>query len=100
MLIYCEQLASWLVAQNKESIIDKINLYQVFKRQRDLSPEDISSLHTLLELPGISDDQMAGIYILLSDWHNFSAHFNKLVDEKKAEFKNYPIFNLLPDNWR
>lgn len=100
MLIYCEQLASWLVAQNKESIIDKINLYQVFKRQRDLSPEDISSLHTFLELPGISDDQMAGIYILLSDWHNFSAHFNKLVDEKKAEFKNYPIFNLLPDNWR
>ena len=96
MLLYSERLAQWLVEQDKDSIVNKINLYQIFKRKRELSPEEISLMHKLLESPNISNEHKAGIYILLSDWENFSEHFGKLSCEQQKIFIDYPIFYLLP----
>lgn len=96
MLVYAQQLAQWLFEQYKESAVDKINLFQVHKRQGANSIDEISSMHKILESPDISDEQKAGIYILLSDEENFIAHFDKLNAEQKKFFIDYPIFNLLP----
>ena len=96
MLLYSNRLAQWLVEQDDNSIVDQINLYQVFKRQRELLPDEISALHKLLESAEISNELKAGIYILLSDWGNFSEHFGKLTPAQQKIFIDYPIFHLLP----
>ena len=100
MLSYSELLAQWLFEQDENSAVNKINLYQVFKRKRDLTAAEISSLHKLLESQNISNEQKAGIYILLSACHNFSKHFNMLSQEQQKAFINYPILNLLPETLR
>ena len=100
MLSYCEKFATWLWEQNSNSLPCKINLYQVFKRQRALTAEEISDLHKIMESADTSNDLMAGIYILLSDWRNFSEHFDKLSKDLQDYFMSYPIFNLLPEKIR
>ena len=100
MLSYCEQFAKWLSEQNENSLPCKINLYQIFKRERALTAEEISVLHEIMESPEVPDDLMAGIYILLSDWRNFSKHFDKLSKDCQNYFMTYPIFNLVPENIR
>ena len=100
MLSYCEKFSTWLLEQNANSMPCKINLYQVFKRQRALTVEEISVLHEIMESPEVADELMAGIYILLSDWRNFSKHFDKLTKDCQDYFISYPIFNLLPENVR
>ena len=100
MLFYCERFAVWLLEQDANSLPCKINLYQIFKRQRALTVEEISFLHEIIESPEVADELMAGIYILLSDWRNFSKHFDKLTKDCQDYFMSYPIFNLLPENVR
>ena len=100
MLSYCEQFAKWLLEQDANSLPCKINLYQIFKRERALTAEEISVLHEIMESQEVPDELMAGIYILLSDWRNFSKHFDKLTKDCQDYFMSYPIFNLLPENVR
>lgn len=100
MLSYCEQFAKWLLEQDANSLPCKINLYQIFKRKRALTAEEISVLHEIMESQEVPDELMAGIYILLSDWRNFSKHFDKLSKDRQNYFMTYPIFNLVPENIR
>ena len=53
-----------------------------------------------MESQEVPDELMAGIYILLSDWRNFSKHFDKLSKDCQNYFMTYPIFNLVPENIR
>ena len=100
MLSYCEKFAIWLLKQDANSLPCKINLYQIFKRQRALTEEEISALHEIMESPEVPDELLAGIYILLSDWRNFYNHFDKLSKGCQNYFMTYPIFNLVPKNIR
>lgn len=100
MLSYCEKFAIWLLKQDANSLLCKINLYQIFKRQRALTEEEISALHEIMESPEVPDELLAGIYILLSDWRNFYNHFDKLSKGCQNYFMTYPIFNLVPENIR
>ena len=100
MLHYCEKFANWLLEHDIAPHIGKLNLYQIYKRKRPLNSDEISVLHKLLEEVTTLAFQKVGVYILLSDWRNFTKQFNKLPIEQKKYFMTFPIFNLVPENIR
>jgi len=75
----------------------KLNRLQIVKRMRSLNSSEIEYL---IELKIKFIDNyfvLCGIYILLEDQEKFKEYFSKLTEEQKAEFIEYPIYNLVKD---
>ncbi len=92
------ELCDWLKKQdpNKESAIHMINKYQLLKRKNDLSKKE------LVNLRKITRDNMdlslkVGAYILLGEGDKAKETYARLDEEKKRDFRDYPICKLCKD---
>ena len=80
--------------ENKDIYI--INYFQIIKRQREFNKDEYDELFKLKEKVYKSDNYMlkCGIAILLENQKDFEYYYNKLTEENKIDFKNFPIYNL------
>lgn len=92
----CEQL----LKQNYENEIDKyiytINYFQIVKRKREYTKNEIDELYGLKEIIYNNDKCMLKccIAILLDIPNDFNYYFDKLNEKDKEIFKNFPIYYL------
>ena len=95
LLQLANDLLSWL-AINKylEGDILNLNMLQVIKRQRSLNNEEKNLLCTILD--NSKDNSVkCGASILLGNKDQITFYFDKLSEQQKLQFKNYPIYNLV-----
>lgn len=90
---FAEELSKYLL-KNNESIVNKFNHFQVKKRLGTLNDSDIEWL-TIERDNQDSPIILCAIALLLSDQQLFDDQFGKLTEDKKDEFNEYPIINLL-----
>ena len=84
----------FIIEENKDIYI--INYFQIIKRQREFNKDEYDELFKLKEKVYKSDNYMlkCGIAILLENQKDFEYYYNKLTEENKIDFKNFPIYNL------
>ena len=88
------RLNKWLVAQDGSNPIYVINLFQCYKRIRNLTDEELKTLSKLLESDRNDEGSKAAIYILLDSKKIAEMHIANLKDDEKASFMEFPIYSL------
>ena len=76
-----------------DSQIATINLYQAYRRVRDLT---ITERKELLDIVSSSENcaLKAAVYLLLSNQEQAEYYFEKLSENEKAEFISWPIYHF------
>lgn len=83
-----------LLEFNKEDENGIINYFQLLKRKRELSGDEIAKLEQLEEKT-TNDMIICAINILLENEQRAKKLINQLSDENREMFKQFPIYNLL-----
>lgn len=73
--------------------VEKINLYQIIARQRELTPSEIEELYKLKYQFSDKSGQIC-INILLKNFEEAQRIFNTLDEEEKRNFRGFPICKL------
>ena len=96
VLELADRLSEWLLINNIDSI-NKINRYQVIKRMKDLSVEQIDDCNRILSLS--TGQEKISVLILLDNYEEAMIEFEKLNQEDRSVFISYPIYSLLNFNF-
>lgn len=94
LLEAAKDLCLWMADKDPENIIPRINYLQCCKRKRKLDDSEIDELTNMLSHETADDAVKAGIHILLDSKVVAKKFIDKLNDEQRAEFENYPIYSL------
>ena len=78
-----------------EQPIYKINELQMIKRRRELTSQEIEELYKIRETQLENLMVQCAIAILLDNKSDFKRYFNRLDDESKEIFKQFPIYNFV-----
>lgn len=95
LLRLAEQMADWIFENGADLLGDDIaylNIKQIARRQRDLTLDEIQKLYAITENGDASEEIKVGAYLLLGNQLAAQMHFNKIAEDIKAAFKEYPIF--------
>ena len=87
----------WILTSNEEELSDDIktlNNLQLIKRERQLNADEIKLLYAITEDPNSSEMVLVGAYLLLDQQVPAELHFDKLTEQEKCEFKEYPIYHF------
>lgn len=95
MLSEATRLAEWLCDAEKLKGISKINYLQCIARRGQLSDEQENELMDMLKEYADNDQMLAGIYILLGNYKLAKKYIDKLEDNTKAQFVEFPIYALM-----
>jgi len=80
-------------------IIDVLNKYQIIKRIRKLSQEEIKEIISMKNSNLYKNyDIVCGCCCLLNNKEEFKIYFDNLSKEEKIGFREYPMYNLLNMN--
>lgn len=95
-MFLCEKIINQNYENEDDKDIYKINYFQIIKRQREFDEDEYDELFKLKEKVYKKDNCMlkCGVAILLEDQKDFKYYYNKLTEEEKVDFKNFPIYNL------
>lgn len=69
-----------------------LNRYQVLKRERELTIDEVAELWGIAEDNSVTDECKLGAYLLLDLQVPAKRHFEKLAEEAQTAFRTYPIF--------
>lgn len=97
MLTTAEAFSDWLKTASEEELpysIRALNDLQIKKRQRKLTNEEKKELYRLIETPGVGEETIVGVYLLLEQQTAAEIHFEKLPVAIQDEFKKYPIYHF------
>lgn len=89
------RLASWLKKAECLTGISTINYLQCIARRTELSTQQETELMELLEVYADNEQMKAGIHILLGNYKMVNRYLDRLDEDKKAEFCDFPIYNLM-----
>ncbi len=84
-----------LIKYDKDSIIYKLNYYQIIKRIRDFNKQEIEDIIDIKLNEKGTINIICAINILLDNKNEFEYYFKKLSDGDKKNFCNFPIYNLI-----
>lgn len=87
-----EEMIDWIISNDKSNKIFKINKFQILRRIRELSYDELSELDSMKQ--NSPNDILCGISIVLENKMDFKIHFNKLSKEERKIFQEYPIYTL------
>lgn len=95
-MFLCEKIINQNYENEDDKDIYKINYFQIIKRQREFNEDEYDELFKLKEKVYKKDNCMlkCGVAISLEDQKDFKYYYNKLTEEEKVDFKNFPIYNL------
>lgn len=93
-----ETISEWLLEnlddQELPYEVRLLNRLQVIKRQRDLTQSEMKKLNDIAQTPGERDDVLAGTYLLMGNTVLADVYLEKLGDNQKNEFLQYPIYKF------
>ena len=103
ILYNAEKLSNWILGAHLPDCnlhIAKINNYQILKRMRSLSHKEQDDLIAMLDEVNQNNKVQeyslkVGIYLLLDNQRSAEFYYNKLDNENKEVFKQYPIFRFV-----
>ena len=87
-----------LLIQNKTSITNQLNKFQIIRRKRDLTQEEkniLIDLRANLEKDDNFNTNQCGIAILLENNNDYKFYYNAMDKDTQKEFDTYPIINLM-----
>ncbi len=87
-------LNCWLLEEDSDNIVHKINLYQCYKRRRELNDEEIEELNEIFLNNEDNNGIKASVQILLNNKRLADIFTNKLSEGEQDALLNYPIYNL------
>ncbi len=87
-------LNCWLQKEDSDNVVHKINLYQCYKRCRNLNDNEIEDLNEMFLNSENNNAIKAAIQILLNSKRLADIYINKLSDDERDTFLDYPIYNL------
>ncbi|KGF05282.1 DUF4365 domain-containing protein [Anaerococcus lactolyticus] len=93
----CNNFALWIKEAPDDELEDEIktmNLLQVYKRQRDLTDEEEDELYEILENNSDNKQYMVGAYLLLGQQRQAERFFNKMSNDERNKFKEYPMYHF------
>lgn len=90
-----KDLAQWIFESDNEEIVPYdvklLNVLQIVKRERELNRDEIKQLIAITESSTDREDIKTAAYLLLGNQNAAEIHFDKLDEEWKEGFKQYPI---------
>lgn len=89
------RLAKWLKKAECLAGLSTINYLQCIARRTELSTQQETELMGLLEVYADNEQMKAGIHILLGNYKMVNRCLDRLDEDKKAEFCDFPIYNLM-----
>lgn len=95
LLDLAEHLYEWLISEQPDEDIYRINLIQCHKRRGTLADKDVLKLNEIGRKSNITNALLAGIQILLENYQLATIYLEQLDELDRKEFENYPIFNLM-----
>ncbi len=89
-------LIDWLIANDKSTPFEVLllNKFQIYKRLRDFTDEEIDELNKIIEKKDQREDIITGAYLLLGNQVSAERHFARIEPELQDNFKRYPIFKF------
>lgn len=87
------EFATWLKNTDKftpQDLLD-LNYCQTVARSKNLSDNDIKTLHSIIEANPIRKDVYVGTYLLLGDYVSAKKHYEDMEDGERKVFDDYPI---------
>lgn len=98
LLLIAKEFSEWISSEFPEEelsySIKELNKLQIIKRLRDLTEQEEEKIYEILEDKNITDEIRFGSYVLLERKIPVKRYFEKLDENHKKEFINYPIYNL------
>ena len=90
-----KKISNWIIATNdKNHELNIINKFQILKRERELSKEEIRLLCSLISKQEIENSMKVAIYLLLDNQNMAEYHFDLLSTEEQHFFKSLPIYHF------
>lgn len=98
IILTAEEFSKWIFSEFTEEelsySIKILNNFQIVKRLRNLTEQEEEKIYEILEDKNINNEIRFGSYVLLGQKAAAKRYFEKLEEERKKEFINYPIYNL------
>lgn len=98
IILTAEEFSKWIFSEFTEEelsySIKILNNFQIVKRLRNLTEQEEEKIYEILEDENINNEIRFGSYVLLGQKAAAKRYFEKLEEERKKEFINYPIYNL------
>ena len=95
LLKAADDFSKWLYESPDQYLdyhIKCLNRYQVLKRERELTIDEVAELWGIAEDNSVTDECKLGAYLLLDLQVPAKRHFEKLAEEAQTAFRTYPIF--------
>lgn len=89
------KVLSWLIGNDSNTDLYRVNLYQCILRQRKLTVDEKSHIYNLLQKYTGDNSMSAGLYILLGEKEEAEKKLQLLPADMKEAFEEYPIYNLI-----
>ena len=94
LLNWAQCLSEWNLKQFKDSEISIINDLQIKSRVRDLNNDEKETLSKILDSNNGNDEICFGSAVLLKSKPQADLFWNKLDEETKERYLDFPIYNL------
>ncbi|TKI46726.1 hypothetical protein [Bacillus mycoides] len=95
LLLFAERVFEHLETIDPNSLLYFINRMQTIKRYRHFTEKEEELIIEKKSLtPSSEIESICGLLLLLDSKFEFKVLFNKLTEESKKNFKEYPIYNL------
>ena len=100
LLDSAEAIAKWLFELDIDTEKDTalLNVLQCRKRRHNLSGKDKSKLRQIIKMEGILPETKAGCYLLLDSSKKALLEIEKMEEEKKKIFLDYPLMRFCDVN--
>jgi hypothetical protein len=90
-------LDNWLLSTDKSDerhLIHTINHYQIIKRHRCYTEDEIDSIKSLYTNDEISMQIKVCLSLLLDDMQSFHTWYENCTDSEKTQLKSWPIWRF------
>jgi hypothetical protein len=98
LLEAAKEIAYWILTNERnhdvEGNILTLNYLQIIKRERSLDTNEVAQLCEITESPKASEQEKIGAYLLLGNQVSAEVHFERLSDDDKRTFKDFPIYKF------
>lgn len=90
-----KEISNWIIETNdRNHELNIVNKFQIFKRERKLSKEEIRLLCSLISKQEMENSMKVAIYLLLDNQNMAEYHFDLLSTEEQHFFKSLPIYHF------
>ena len=102
MLDLAEELNQWLLCVDiwTPREILEINCLQIKKRKEQLNAEDMERIISIAYADNVGDDIRTAAFLLINNQKLASFYYNKMEEDDRLLFREYPVFRFWKGNYQ